>query len=181
LTYGWWMNGCLYRFNDPDHTVLYKSFNQDETGWHEGRSRLTASVIAGTLLLLGDDFRKEGAAERAKAWLGNRAVMDIARLGQTFRPLEGGFGDRAADVFVLEVPASNPEGGDAWYMAVFNFDGTKGARKTVSLSRAGLNPKVLYRVDDLWEGTEQETAGELVVDLKPAEAKLFKLTQRTVI
>ena len=181
LTYGWWMNDCLYRYNDPDHTVLYKSFNQDETGWHEGRSRLTASVIAGTLLLLGDDFRKEGAAERAKAWLGNRAVMDVARLGQTFRPLEWGFGDRSADVFVLEVPTSNPEGGDTWYVAVFNFDGTRGARKTVSLSRAGLNPKVLYRVDDLWEGTEQETAGELVVDLKPAEAKLFKLTQRTVI
>lgn len=58
LTHGWWMSDSLYRYNDPDHSVLYKSHNQEATGWHEGRSRLTASVIAGTVLLLGDDFRK---------------------------------------------------------------------------------------------------------------------------
>ncbi|GJM77740.1 hypothetical protein HMSSN139_02360 [Paenibacillus sp. HMSSN-139] len=178
LTYGWWMNDSLYRFNDPDHTVLYKSFNQEATGHHEGRSRLTASAIAGTLLLLGDDFRKEGAAERAKAWLGNRAVMDVARLGRTFRPLEWGFGDRAADVFVLEAPGSGTNGGDALYVAAFNFDGTTAARKTISLARAGLDPKAYYRVVDLWEGKEHEAAGQLVVDLAPAEAKIFKLSGR---
>ncbi|MGG6310836.1 alpha-galactosidase [Paenibacillus macerans] len=173
LTYGWWMNDCLYRFNDPDHTVLYKSFNQEPTGRHEGRSRLTASVIAGTLLLLGDDFRKEEAASRAKAWLGNKAVMDVARLGQTFQPLDGGFGDRAADVFVLADPAK--ERGASMYVAVFNFDPAGAVRKTVSLTRAGLDKGVRYRVSDLWEGTESEAIGELVVDLEPAEAKIFKV------
>lgn len=178
LTYGWWMNDSLYRFNDPDHTVLYKSFNQEATGYQEGRSRLTAATLAGTLLLLGDDFRKEGAAERARAWLGNRAVMDVARLGRTFRPLEWGFGDRAADVFVLEAPGSGTNGGDALYVAAFNFDGTTAARKTISLARAGLDPKAYYRVVDLWEGKEHEAAGQLVVDLAPAEAKIFKLSGR---
>ena len=104
LTHGWWMNNTLYHYNDPDHSVLYKSFNQEATGWHEGRSRFTASVIAGTVLLLGDDFRQAEAAERAKDWLGNKEIMNIARLGRTFRPLEGDCGKQASDVFVLESP-----------------------------------------------------------------------------
>src|SRR5699024_2085658 len=57
LTYGWWINDGIYPFNDPDHTVLYKSFNEDSITENEALSRLNASVIAGTVFLGGDDYR----------------------------------------------------------------------------------------------------------------------------
>ncbi|WP_152391934.1 alpha-galactosidase [Paenibacillus guangzhouensis] len=171
LTHGWWMSNTLYRYNDPDHSVIYKSFNQEATGWHEGRSRLTASVISGTVLLLGDDFRKAEAAERAKAWLGNKEVMDVARLGKTFRPLEGGLGKGASDVFVLNVPEKN-----AFYLAIFNFDLEQAAQKSVSLVRAGLDAEAQYVLNDLWEGIEGATSGVLDITLEPAESKIFRLT-----
>src|SRR5207253_2906679 len=47
LTYGWWQNGTLYRFTDPDHTVVYKVHNEQPVREAEGRSRFHASVIAG--------------------------------------------------------------------------------------------------------------------------------------
>jgi hypothetical protein len=167
------MSHTLYRYNDPDHSVLYKSHNQDATGWHEGRSRLTASVIAGTVLLLGDDFRKEEAATRAKAWLGNKEIMNIARLGKTFRPVEGDLGKQASNAFVLEDAEDN-----VFYLAVFNYDAANSAHKSISLERAGLNSQVAYQLLDLWEGTQGEAAGELAVTLEPAESKIFKLTAK---
>ncbi|MEK3984211.1 alpha-galactosidase [Paenibacillus sp. FSL K6-3166] len=173
LTHGWWMSHTLYRYNDPDHSVLYKSHNQDATGWHEGRSRLTASVIAGTVLLLGDDFRKEEAATRAKAWLGNKEIMNIARLGKTFRPVEGDLGKQASNAFVLEDAEDN-----VFYLAVFNYDAANSAHKSISLERAGLNSQVAYQLLDLWEGTQGQAAGELAVMLEPAESKIFKLTAK---
>jgi len=171
LTHGWWMSNTLYRYNDPDHSVLYKSFNQEATGWHEGRSRLTASVIAGTVLLLGDDFRKEEAAERARAWLGNTDILNVARMGKTFRPVESDFGKLSSDVFVLESPEEK-----GFFLAVFNFDAAQAAEKSISLKRAGLNANALYNVQDLWEGSQGETSGELIVSLEPAESKIFRLT-----
>ncbi|WNS46713.1 alpha-galactosidase [Paenibacillus sp. MMS20-IR301] len=175
LTHGWWMNHTLYRYNDPDHSVIYKSFNQEPTGWHEGRSRLTASVIAGTVLLLGDDFRKEEAAARAKAWLGNKEIMNVARLGKTFRPVEGDLGEGASDVFVLEAAEE-----EAFYLAVFNFDAAQAAHKSVSLARAGLNAKATYLIHDLWEGRQGEVSeGVLAVALEPAESKIYKLIAKT--
>ncbi|MBY0218500.1 alpha-galactosidase [Paenibacillus illinoisensis] len=171
LTHGWWMNNTLYRYNDPDHSVLYKSFNQEATGWHEGRSRFTASVIAGTVLLLGDDFRQAEAAERAKDWLGNKEIMNIARLGRTFRPLEGDCGKQASDVFVLESPDDK-----SFYLAVFNFDAANAAHRTVSLERAGLDTSTVYSYQDLWEGTQGEAIGHMSITLEPAESKIFRLT-----
>ncbi|MFF2909013.1 alpha-galactosidase [Paenibacillus sp. NPDC057934] len=171
LTHGWWMSNTLYRYNDPDHSVLYKSFNQEATGWHEGRSRLTASVIAGTVLLMGDDFRKEEAAARAREWLGNKEIMHVARLGQTFRPVEGDLGKNASDVFVLEATEEN-----AFYLAVFNFDAAQAAHKSISLERAGLDGTARYSLQDLWESSQGEAAGVLTLNLEPAESKIFKLT-----
>ncbi|MET3548589.1 hypothetical protein ABID47_005219 [Paenibacillus favisporus] len=171
LTYGWWMNDTLYRFNDPDHSVLYKSFNQEATTRHEGRTRLTASVIAGTVLLLGDDFRQEEAASRAKAWLRNGSIMELARKGTAFVPVESAQGGRAADAFML----ADPDEEGTVYLAVFNFDGKQAANKTVALNRLGLEPLATYRVTDLWEGTESEASGEVRISLEPAESTILML------
>ncbi|MNP64546.1 hypothetical protein D3C76_1600500 [compost metagenome] len=74
-------------------------------------------------------------------------------------------------MFVLESPEEK-----CFYLAVFNFDAAQAAEKSISLKRAGLNANALYNVQDLWEGSQGETSGELIVSLEPAESKIFRLT-----
>jgi len=171
VTHGWWVNDTLYRFNDPDHTVLYQSANQHPSRPHEGRSRLTAAVIGGTMLLLGDDFRKPEAAERALEWLANGKVLDLARRGVSFIPAESGEGGLPSDVFVL------PGDGEC-HVAVFNLDGGAPARKRIPFGRIGVPESVEAQVEDLWDGGDAPpftAAGELDVTLQPAEAKIYRL------
>lgn len=171
LTYGWWINDTLYRFNDPDHTVLYKSDNQRASSIHEGRSRLTASVIAGTSLLLGDDYRMEEAARRAKLWMTHSEVMDLARQGFTFRPVEGASGDRAGEVFTLQVD-------DITWVAVFNFESDRTVQKHLALKRLGIaadNPLVAR---DLWDGSEislDPGTESIEIQMLPGESKLLRI------
>lgn len=171
VTHGWWVNDTLYRFNDPDHTVLYQSANQHPSRPHEGRGRLTAAVIAGTMLLLGDDFRKPEAAERAREWLANGRVLDLARKGVSFVPAESGYGGIPADVFVL------PGVGEC-HVAVFNFDGDAPARKRIPFGRIGVPESAEAQVADLWADADTPpfaATGALDVTLQPAEAKLYHI------
>lgn len=173
LTYGWWMNDSLYRYNDPDHTVLYKSFNQEATAYHEGRSRLTASVVAGTVLLLGDDYRNAEARRRAEAWLANEDVLRLARLGRTFVPVEGTSASGAAEAFMLSVVEDEAE---VMYVAVFNYDREAKADSAIAFDRLGLaETRHAYPVRELWSAEEGLAAGELRVSLEAMEAKLLRI------
>lgn len=169
LTYGWWINDHLYRFNDPDHVVLYKSHNQRATTEHEGRSRLNSAVIAGTSLLLGDDYRVEEAARRAKEWMTNREVMALARQGKTFRPVEGRSGSGGEDLFALR-------GTEGTWLAAFNFSGSAGKTIRASFERLGIATQDVLSVRDLWSGAEwslENGADACLIELEPAESKLL--------
>lgn len=169
LTYGWWINDSLYRFNDPDHVVLYKSCNQRATSEAEGRSRLNSAVIAGTSLLLGDDYRMEEAVRRAKEWMTNKEVMSLARKGVTFRPVEGRSGNQGEDLFLLR----DEEG--TW-VAVFNFDAERGSEKILSFERIGIDSSKGMVVRDLWNGSECSIAAgtdKYHLELGPSESKLL--------
>ena len=169
LTYGWWINDSLYRFNDPDHVVLYKSDNQRPTSEHEGRSRLNSAVIAGTSLLLGDDYRMEEAARRAKEWMTNREVMALARRGETFRPVEGRSGSKGEELFALSAR-------EGTYVAAFNFDAETEIVKHASFARMGIDSSKGIVVRDLWSGQERRIDSaddEHRIDLAPAESKLL--------
>lgn len=169
LTYGWWINNSLYRFNDPDHVVLYKSDNQRATTENEGRSRLNSAVIAGTSLLLGDDYRMEEAARRAKAWMTNKEVIALAKRGETFRPVEGRSGNKGEDLFVLSRESGT-------WVAAFNFDSEEEIVMIASFDRLGIDSSKGIIVRDIWSGTETVlTAGaeELPVKLEASESKLL--------
>jgi alpha-galactosidase len=173
LTYGWWINDSLYRFNDPDHVVLYKSSNQRSTTEAEGRSRLNSAVIAGTSLLLGDDYRMKEAEQRARQWMTNREVMSLARKGVTFRPVEGSSGNKSEDLFTL----SDEKG--TW-VAVFNFDAERGIEKILSIKRLGIDSSKGIVVRDLWSGIESSIAGGTDIyraELAPSESKLLLFRQ----
>ena len=74
VTFGWWTNGTLYQFNDPDRTVI----SRDADPYHgsappgsiqtlkEARSRVDASIITGTVLLDSDDLIDPRAQQRAE-------------------------------------------------------------------------------------------------------------------
>ncbi|MBB3111671.1 hypothetical protein FHS18_003739 [Paenibacillus phyllosphaerae] len=175
LTNGWWMNDALYRFNDPDHTVLYKSFNQESTAYHEGRSRLTASVVAGTVMLMGDDFRNEEARKRAEEWLSNQDVLRLARKGQTFVPVEGNSSAGASDLFLLRTLEDDAV---IVYLAVFNYDRERKAERAIALDRIGLSPKTeRFAIQELWSGEAYSVSSGFRVELEPMESKLIRIAE----
>ena len=179
-TFGWWTNGTLYRFNDPDHTVIAldtdpyhdESLKGSVQTLEEARSRVNASVITGTVLLDSDDLLEAKAQARAQALLTNDAVLEVARAGRSFRPVEGDAGVKAAKVFTRREPDGS------MYVAVFNYSETQPAEIRVELARMGLEGKRAYEVTDLWSGGRREVRGELGVSLGAAESVLLHVVRR---
>ena len=140
-TYSWWTGGRLYQFNDPDHIVLQRSFCmlQDSTEG-EARARYTSAAIAGSVMLLADNYALPGAMERTVRIAGNPEVNTIARSGVVFRPADSA-GGSASPVYTAEIEGTT-------YAALFSW---KGHEETVCipLERAGL-PEGSYT--DLWTG-----------------------------
>lgn len=171
LTYGWWMNQTIYPYNDPDHIVLYNNYNHSAPIlFNEGLSRYISAAIAGTVMLDSSDYRIEGARERARQILTHSAINDIAKEGRSFRPVEGNTGDRACDCFVKK------QEGEA-FLACFNFSETKGKPMAINLERIGLGKNETYDVIDLWNGTEWQVQGDLLIYLEPAQPMLMKLSR----
>jgi hypothetical protein len=163
LTYGWWQNGTIYPYTDPDHMALSRASSLDEA-----RSRVNSAVISGTVFLDSDDVHNASAQAYMNELLTNKEINQVALLGKAFQAVEGNTGANAADTFVL-----NDNG--TYYLAVFNYNGASSSTKTIDLARAGLNGVSNYLRTDLWTGAEDKVSGKLDVTLKPAESKLFKL------
>jgi alpha-galactosidase len=171
VTYSWWMNDSIYKYNDPDHTILYKSYNQESSTEDEAQSRINAAAIAGTVILNSDDIRREEAKVRLKKLLANEDVNYLARLGVSFKPVEGNTGNRACDTFVLHDTLNA-----AVYVAIFNFLEENCVVKTIDLHRIGLDGTVDYQVYDLWEKTYREVNSNFKVELRAKQSKILKLS-----
>ena len=113
MTYGFWENGTIYRYTDPDHVVLYQSFDKPVISENEANARLLAAVISGTVLLLSDDYQNEEAVERTKKML-RPEYLELARDGEAFWPVEMAVGDGASSKFVREKE-------NVIYLAIFNY------------------------------------------------------------
>lgn len=161
LTYGWWQNGTIYKYTDPDHMVL-------KSNTEEARSRVNSAVIAGTVFLNGNDLTQSAEQGRALQLLTNNSVNEVARKGKAFRAVEGNTGSAAADAFVLQ-------DGSAYYLALFNYSLTSARTVSLSLARAGLSGSATYTVSDLWSGTTSTASGTLNVQLAAGQSKLLKL------
>ncbi len=160
-SYGWWMSGRMYPFNDPDEMVF--------TGYtaSDNMTRLMSAVVSGTVFLDGDDLTQAPAQALARAYLTNDRINAVARLGKAFRPVEGNTGTNPSNVLVLE-------NGGVTYLAVFNF-GTSAVTTAVDLARAGLSGSQSYAVTDLWTGGTATAQGTLSVALDAEFGKLFAL------
>ena len=169
VSYGWWMNGKLYSFNDPDQITLYRKYDGTTYSETAARTRVTGAAVAGTLFIDGDDLSNKNAKKRADAYLTNKDINNVARSGMTFKPVEGNTGSSAADTFVRD------DGGNTYYIAVFNYDTAKSKSMKINLSRVGLYGSFTYKVKNLWSGAVSTASGTLNVSLSPGESGIYML------
>ncbi|MDR0554193.1 MAG: hypothetical protein LBG76_05270 [Treponema sp.] len=170
LSYGWWIHNAVYPYNDPDHIVVYNSYNHRQPlSYNEGLTRYIASAITGGFMIDSDDITIIEAANRAAQILNNAEVNALAASGKTFRPVEGNTGDRAACAFVRV-------DGEGLYLALFNFT-LKPKTMTVNLERLGLDPSKTWKLRNVISHIDETpvTQGSLTVSFEPAEPKLYKL------
>ncbi|HTR40701.1 MAG TPA: hypothetical protein VMH87_03720 [Pseudomonadales bacterium] len=158
---GWWMSGRLYQFNDPDILVFDNGPDANEI-----QSRLINGVVTG-LILNGSILTNATSVVTAQMCLTNPAINSVARVGQTFRCVDGATGTGAGDIFVRQ------DGTNLWRIAIFNYTGST-ASQVVNLSSAGL-PAGTYNATDLWSGATSTVTGSLNVSLNEKQAKLFSL------
>ncbi len=143
-TYAWWQSGRLYQYNDPDHICLLRSFVMErDSSVGEARARYTSAVIAGTVMMVSDDYDNPAAKERARQFTGNRKVNELAAAGVSFCPVESG-GISASSAFTAVI-------GERQYIALFHW---KENTEVVwaDCGRAGICEGLKYR--DLWSGQE---------------------------
>lgn len=157
---GWWISGRLYEFNDPDLMVFD---NGPDT--NEDQSRLINCAITG-MFLNGSLLTNAASISTARTCLTNPGINALARLGQTFRPVDGAAGTGAGNIFA-------EQNGRNWYIAVFNYTGSS-TNETVSLGSVGL-PSGPYVATDLWSGATSMVTNAFNVSLNERQARLFSL------
>ncbi len=160
VAYGWWMSGRLYQFNDPDLMVFDNGPNT-----YENQSRLISGAVTG-LFLTGDILTNAASLSLAQSCLTNAGINSVARVGQTFRAVDGNTGATAPNLFTRQ-------DGTNWCLAVFNYT-SSATSPTVDLNRAGI-PTGTYLATNLWDGTTVTASGSLNVSLNAKQSKLFRL------
>ena len=173
LTYGWWQHGTIYPLNDPDHIVVWNSYNHPEPHmFNEGLTRYISTAIGGTFMIVSDDFRIPEARDRARQIYDNADVNRMAGDSISFRPVEGNTGEQAADIFVRHDKEDN-----VLYLAAFNYSGTAPKTMNISLERAGIDPSRTWQVYNMISGQDEASVrnGILTVEMEPAEPKLYRL------
>jgi len=168
ITYLWWMNDCLYRFNDPDHIVLYRTHDTHSTTFEEGKTRFHTGVICGSLMITSDDYELEEARNRARVLLTNEEINEIARKGEAFKPIAGNIGQFAADTFMRVDD-------DAVVVAVFNYNLSDAKTAKVSLTELGFGERATCSYKDMWTKEVKECIDIIEIELKPTQSTIIKV------
>jgi len=168
--YGWWTAGRLYRFNDPDSACVYQALGEDPTTEAEARTRFTASVIGGGMMIEGDDLTNPKARDRVEKLFSNKDVLQLASRAPSFRPVRGDTNDAAGDAYIHHL---NP---DEAYVALFNFSKKDMKRTSIPLLRLDL-PEGKWQARELWTGRTFVVSGSLAAELLPMDCALLQLTR----
>jgi hypothetical protein len=172
-SYGWWMAGRMYNWNDPDEMLLEGTETPSGSTTavpftaNENKSRVTSGAVAG-FMLNGDDVTDAASPALVQQWLTNSSINGLPALNLNFRPVEGNTGTSPVSVLVAQR-------GNTYYIAVFNYDGSNPLSQTIDLGRAGLNSGTAYSVTDLWSGATSSATGSLPINLGAAESTILKL------
>lgn len=167
--YGWWAMRHLYRFNDPDSACVYQALGEEPTTEAEARTRFTASVIGGGMMIQGDNLTNPKARERVLKIFSNKEALKLAEKTPKFLPVRGDTAEKAGDLFIYQ------ESRDVVYLAAFNFDQRRTKLDKVDLSRLGLTG--IWQGRDLWSGKTQTHIGSIRFLLPPTDCSLLRLTR----
>jgi len=155
-TYGWWL-GKLYDFVDADHVV----FKNEPIGMN--RARLVSALVTGTLIT-GDDYSVPGPWQAtARTLLQNQDLLQVAREGHAFRPVEGNTGDKPGSFFVRK--------GKLTYLAIVNYNDTV-MHYTIDAARWGIASNRPLR--ELFSGATLPP-GAWTVTIPPADAVIYRV------
>ncbi|MCF0064605.1 T9SS type A sorting domain-containing protein [Dyadobacter sp. LJ419] len=165
--YGWWQNQ-IYQYIDADHIV----FGTETAG--ENRARLASSIVTGTIIT-GDDYATDGAWKAvSQTLLQNADLLNLAKDGKAFRPVEGNTGWDPNALFVKTIGVNH-------YLAVFNY-GTEAKAFSIDLARAGLSGQVDYATEELFSGNDPSAKkaavlaqGTLSVNVPAQDAMIIQL------
>ena len=170
-SYGWWMAGRIYNWNDPD---MIHVENTDTTGTaytsYENKSRVISTAVAG-YMLSGDNPLDTIAPPLMQTWMTNKAINTFPAMNLKFRPVEGNTGTSPVNVMIAQGTTPN-----TYYIAVFNYT-TSAVAESVNLTRAGLSGTTQYNVTDLWTGATSTATGTLSISLQAAESTIVEVTQ----
>jgi alpha-galactosidase len=159
-SYGWWQN-LLYDFADADHVVFEGAANG------ANKARLLSGIITGSLIT-GDDFSVYShASEAAKQLLQNQELLEVARQGGVFRPVDHHVGQQSSNIFVKN-------SGRYTYVAVINYAATS-ATFSVALQQAGLSAKDVYSAKELFSGKTSAASNTMQITLPAADAVIYQL------
>jgi alpha-galactosidase len=161
VSLGWWIGGRLYPFNDPDMMTFDNGPDTNEV-----QSRLINCAVTG-VYLNGSILTNAASIKIARTALTNAGINAVARIGQTFRPVDGATGTDAANVL-------ERQDGRNWSLAVFNY--TSGAtNESINLAFAGLPTAHTFAATDLWNQSTLVVSNTMSVALNAKQARLFRL------
>jgi alpha-galactosidase len=162
LTYGWWLNQ-IYTYNDPDYSLLESATDG------ENRARITSTAIVG-IMMNGDDFSQTSGlketADKAKKWMTNKEIMQMARECKSFRPVNGNT-DVADFVFTYNT-------GKELYIAAFNYFGYD-LMYDLPLSRLGLSENTTYNGKELWFGQPLQVKETFHFKIPPKDVRVYRI------
>lgn len=162
-SYGWWQN-WLYDFSDADHVVFEGAADGPN------RARLLSGIVTGSLIT-GDDFSVYGhASEAAKQFLQNQDLLEVARQGGVFRPVDHHSRDQSSNIFVKN-------SGRYTYVAVMNYAPTS-ATFSLNLQQAGLSVKEAYTAKELFSGKISTQNKTMQITLPAADAVIYRLERK---
>lgn len=188
----WWLDQC-YAFNDPDLMCLNKVFTgKGSNDEQEARIRYTSGIITGHTLF-GGTYAYEGGTmnyngkptkiegtdeERARAvkFASNKDLTEVARIGKTFRPVEGTLPNET-QMWQLIIPVDNEfiyDTPEAFYYVVFNYDTSKPFTKQPDFDRLGIKASDFVNVKELWTGTTCKPS-ELQVSVPAKDVRIYRL------
>jgi|SRR5215469_79020 len=132
----------------------------------EQRTLMNLWAIFRSPLMMGGDLLSMDAW--TTSLLTNREVLAVDQHSRENRPVVNT--DKTA------IWMARPEGGDGYYLAVFNISDAEQAIEYAWKDVAVAEGR--YRERDLWEGTDLPVAASLKVTLKPHASVLYRLTGR---
>lgn len=169
-TYLWWMANRIYEYNDPDHLVLYKSYDMNSISYSEAIMRLNTGIVCGGPIIYSDDFAFPEARERAKhIFKEHPEVLELAYSGETFVPLKGSYsGQQSANIFIRKET-------NRTLLGLFNYNPAEKAVIELDLNELGYADEVVTL--DLYSREINKKQNRASFHLQAGESTIIELRQ----